>query len=173
VSGVSLTPCLESGDVSAETHQTLLLLGLFMNGSNSLLERDSASLSRAEWQIPADTHHILLVEDNIEMRNMLCEMVRHWGCCVSAASSLRAARRTIEANGASFAVALCDYHLPDGNGLELFAWLRLERRMDLPFVLMSAHADFSGVGVGDFQFLGKPFSPTELRVALQHFAVLP
>jgi DNA-binding NtrC family response regulator len=144
-----------------------------MNALNTIVESDSASPHRAEWQMPTDAHGILLVEDNIELRNMLCEMIRHWGCYVSAAPSLRAARRAIEANGSSFAVTLCDYHLPDGNGLELFAWLRLERRLDLPFVLMSAHADFSGVGVGDFQFLGKPFSPTQLRVALRHFAVLP
>ena len=61
---------------------------------------------------------------------------------------------------------VCDFDLPDGNGLQFLAWLRWERRDHGPFLLISGSSNFDGDHPSDFAFLAKPFRMEELRSRL-------
>ncbi len=64
---------------------------------------------------------------------------------------------------------LCDLRMPEINGLKLLAQVR-QMRPALPAALMSAHATGDEIAqaeaLGVVGFLGKPFTPQELRELL-------
>jgi DNA-binding NtrC family response regulator len=63
-----------------------------------------------------------------------------------------------------FEAVVCDYQLPDGNGLVFKNWLR-EQVINLPFLLMSG--DVPAVKTSRrFSVLSKPFQIQEFRTAL-------
>ena len=104
---------------------------------------------------------ILLVDDNPEIRELLGRLLEDWNYAVVTAASLAEARQAVLSNG-PFKVVICDFDLPDGNGLQFLAWLRCERRDQGPFLLISGSTDFDGGHPMDFSFLAKPFRMEEL-----------
>jgi DNA-binding response OmpR family regulator len=65
---------------------------------------------------------LLLVEDDLGLQEMLCLDLWERGYEVTPAHDCRNAEALLKQQ--HFDVALLDYHLPDGNGLELIAQLR-------------------------------------------------
>ena len=120
--------------------------------------------------------HLLLVEDDRELRATLRAMLEAQGWRVSSAASLADARaQWRHAQGLqALDLVLLDLGLPDGDGGD---WLReLRREAALPIIVLSARGDDVGkVGLlddGADDYLVKPFSHSELlariRVALRH-----
>lgn len=64
---------------------------------------------------------------------------------------------------------ICDLRMPEQNGLEVLAQIRLIRPF-LPFILMSAHAQEEEIAeanlLGANAFLAKPFTPDEFQAAV-------
>src|SRR6266545_4701173 len=104
---------------------------------------------------------ILLVDDNPAIRELLGRLLEDWNYSAVTAASLAEARQAVWTDG-PFKVVICDFDLPDGNGLQLLAWLRWERRDHGPFLLISGSTDFDGDQASDFSFLAKPFRMEDL-----------
>lgn len=125
--------------------------------------------------------HILLVEDDRELRSTLRAALMIEGYDVITAASLSEANAIYtqtqlnnETKTQSFDLILLDLGLPDGDGSELLN--RLRRRQNTPVIIISAREaegqKIALLDAGADDYLVKPFSIGELlariRVAMRH-----
>jgi two-component system OmpR family response regulator len=121
--------------------------------------------------------HILVVDDDAEIRGLLGEYLRKNGC-----------RATVVAEGKAMWTALArgkvdlivlDLMLPGEDGLELCRKLRAES--DTPVIMLTARGEETdrivGLEIGADDYLAKPFSPRELlariKSVLRRYRSLP
>jgi two-component system, cell cycle sensor histidine kinase and response regulator CckA len=111
---------------------------------------------------PASTGTILVVEDEAEVRHIVCRVLRDCGYEVLSASD---GVQALEfASQATIGLLLTDVVMPRMGGVELAAILR-ERLPDLPVLFISGHADDafgSAANVTQMEIMEKPFLPDEL-----------
>ena len=81
---------------------------------------------------------LLIVEDDIFLREGLCEMLRREGYAVDCADRCREARRLTAEN--SYHLIILDIMLPDGSGLDLCSEWRSSGR-DTPILFLTAKDD--------------------------------
>ena len=105
---------------------------------------------------------ILIIDDNREMRELLSQLFGEWCYANVTAGTVEEARQAVLTEG-PFKVVVCDFQLPDGDGLQFLSWLRWERRDNAPFLLISGSTNFGPYRPSDFSFLAKPFRMEELR----------
>jgi len=120
------------------------------------------TIGRGEDWVQPPVDRILLIDDKAEMRELLTQLFRQWSYTTVAAATVEEARQAVLTQG-PFQMVVCDFELPDGNGLQFWSWLRQERRDGARFLLMSGSASFMRHRSADFAFLAKPFRPEELR----------
>ena len=106
---------------------------------------------------------LLLVDDNAELLELLCEQLRGAGYGhIRTAQSCAAARICFAAEQPE--LMILDINLPDGDGFSLFRALRA--KADVPALFLSARdADADrlfGLGLGADDYLTKPFLMQEL-----------
>ncbi len=109
-----------------------------------------------------DSPHILVVDDDNRLRELLRKYLSDNGFRVSAAADAAEARRTLAAF--DFDLMVLDLMMPGETGLELAAALRKERRVPiLMLTAMGESADrIAGLESGADDYLTKPFEPREL-----------
>src|SRR5690606_18468735 len=113
--------------------------------------------------MPANSPHILVVDDDPEIRKLLGRYMDGQGFRVS----LAADRREFETRMATGRIDLVvlDVMLPDGSGLDICRELR-GRRPEVPVILLTALKEdvdrIIGLEIGADDYLGKPFNPREL-----------
>ncbi|NRR29841.1 response regulator transcription factor [Oxalobacteraceae bacterium] len=111
--------------------------------------------------------HILLVEDDPRLAEMLSEYLGQTGFRVSVAALGRAALEQLAAQPCD-AVVL-DLMLPDMDGLEVCRQLRAGS--DVPVLMLTARGDaidrIVGLEIGADDYLPKPFEPRELLARLR------
>jgi len=146
-------------------------------GDNTIL-KDRIRIRRiSEWENandqpqtagrkPPAMDRILLIDDNREIRELITRLFDEWGYATVTVATLAEARNAVLSE-ASFKAVVCDFALPDGNGLEFLAWLRSERQIPAPFLLISGSVDFDGCHPPDCSFLAKPFRMEELRSRIE------
>ena len=115
---------------------------------------------------PRAMDRILLIDDNREIRELITRLFDEWGYATVTVATLAEARNAVLSE-ASFKAVVCDFALPDGNGLEFLAWLKSERQIHAPFLLISGSVDFDGCHPPDCSFLAKPFRMEELRSRIE------
>ena len=109
--------------------------------------------------------HILIVEDERPIREMIAFGLKRAGFEVREAEDSRAARSAMADRRPD--LMLVDWMLPDTSGLELTRSLKRERETrDLPIIMLTARAaeadKVAGLDGGADDYLTKPFSPREL-----------
>src|SRR5260221_11510755 len=109
--------------------------------------------------------HILIVEDERPIREMIAFGLKRAGFEVREAEDSRAARSALADRRPD--LILVDWMLPDTSGLELTRSLKRERdTRDLPIIMLTARAAESdkvaGLDGGADVSPTKPFSPREL-----------
>lgn len=109
---------------------------------------------------------ILLVEDDLRLREVLAEQITALGHRVSAAASAEAALRTLEVIQPD--LILTDVHMGAMSGIELCARLKSDPRFQLvPVIVLTARADrdarVAGLRAGADDFFAKPVDSLELR----------
>ena len=109
--------------------------------------------------------HILIVEDERPIREMIAYGLKRAGFDVREAEDSRAARSAMADRRPD--LMLIDWMLPDTSGLELTRSLKRERETrDLPIIMLTARAaeadKVAGLDGGADDYLTKPFSPREL-----------
>jgi len=119
--------------------------------------------------VPADMASpatILAVEDEESIRDMLIFSLERNGHNVIAAPSVAAARKVLA--DTRIDVALVDWMLPGGSGLEFVRSLRSDdTTRDLPIIMITARTEeadiTAGLDAGADDYVTKPFSPKELN----------
>jgi len=105
---------------------------------------------------------ILLVEDELSLRQALVWMLESWGWEVEAHGSLSAVRA--DARG-PWRLLVTDHRLSDGSGREVIQWARA-RQPDLPAMVITGDTapehlrELAALGV---PVLHKPFRPEKMR----------
>jgi two-component system OmpR family response regulator len=111
--------------------------------------------------------HILIVDDQRDIRDLLARYLVKHGLRASVAESAEAARKTMRA--AQIDLIVLDIMMPGEDGLSLTRWLR--ENHDIPIILLTAMADETdrivGLEVGADDYLPKPFNPRELLARIK------
>jgi two-component system OmpR family response regulator len=106
--------------------------------------------------------HVLVVDDDAEIRRLLGEYLERNGFRVSLATDGREMRRTLDASRPDLVVL--DLMLPGDDGFALCRDLRA--RSNLPVIMLTARAEeidrIVGLEMGADDYLAKPFNPREL-----------
>ena len=107
--------------------------------------------------------HILVVDDDPEIRRLLGRYLDGQGLRVTLAASRHECEERLKDN--NIALVVLDVMLPDGSGLEMCRQLR-EQRPNLSIILLTALKEdvdrIIGLEIGADDYLGKPFNPREL-----------
>jgi NtrC-family two-component system response regulator AlgB len=108
--------------------------------------------------------HVLVVDDEKNIRTTLTVCLEEAGCAVSAVGTGSAAREAVER--AAFDLAFLDLRLGTDSGLDLLPAL-LAARPGLDVVVITAYATFDtaveAMRRGAVDYLPKPFTPAQIR----------
>ncbi|WP_297368308.1 response regulator [Acidocella sp.] len=111
--------------------------------------------------------HILIVDDDREIRDLLAKFLERQRLRVTTARDGKEARRAI-ANG-HFQLVVLDLMLPGEGGLEIARWLRAES--NVPIIMLTAMAEDTdriiGLELGADDYVTKPFNPRELLARIR------
>jgi two-component system OmpR family response regulator len=121
--------------------------------------------------------HLLVVDDDREIRDLLSRFLRQHGFRVTLAADGREMRRALDERGIDLVVL--DLMLPGEDGLVLCRRLRAES--DLPVIMLTAMGEeidrIVGLEMGADDYLAKPFNPRELlariKAVLRRSAAMP
>ncbi|MCE2988073.1 MAG: response regulator [Phenylobacterium sp.] len=120
---------------------------------------------------PPSVRHILVVDDDDRIRELLKTFLTRSGFKVTAASGADPARRMLDA--LDFDLAVLDVMMPGEDGLSLIAWLRGRpgRTGRLPVLMLTARGEpgdrIEGLKLGADDYLAKPFEPEELVLRIE------
>lgn len=111
--------------------------------------------------------HILVVDDDAEIRSLVAEYLSSHGYRVSVARDGVQMRAALKADRPDLVVL--DLMLPGEDGLSLCRDLRA--RSNLPVIMLTARRDeidrIIGIEMGADDYLGKPFNPRELLARIK------
>jgi len=129
-----------------------------------------AAAFAADHARPAGTArgaHILVVDDDTDVRWIIAQDLQEMGCIVTEAESGRAALDILERN-APCDLMVTDLVMPELSGLDTLR-LAHRNRPDLKVLFTSGYADLSRFGdnLRDHPLLRKPFKPETLAEAVQ------
>src|SRR5258708_3426207 len=115
-----------------------------------------------------DLPHLLVVDDDTRLRELLRRYLGDNGFRVTVAGSATEARQRLAS--VAFDLIVLDVMMPGESGIELTRELR--RQGTVPILLLTAMAEardrIDGLGSGADDYLAKPFEPRELVLRLQN-----
>ncbi|TQF78116.1 response regulator transcription factor [Elioraea sp. Yellowstone] len=121
----------------------------------------------ARETVAADAPHILVVDDDTRLRELLRRYLVGEGFRVTTAADAAEARQRLA--GIAFDLIVLDVMMPGESGLELTEALR--RTHDIPIVLLTARGApedrIAGFEHGADDYLAKPFEPRELLLRIR------
>jgi CheY-like chemotaxis protein len=118
---------------------------------------------------PLSGLRVLAIDNEPTILEGMRTLLTAWGCAVSTAADLDGARGVIGNGGGLPEVIVADYHLDDGDGLDVIRSLRTALRIDIPAVLVTADrtpAVRDAAAAIDVHVLNKPLKPAALRALL-------
>ena len=115
-----------------------------------------------------DKQHILVVDDDTRLKNLLQRFLREQGFAVSGAKDADNARDML--NQYKFDLLIVDVMMPGENGFDFLKTLRLEN--NVPVIMLTAMGEVSdrieGLEAGADDYLPKPFEPKELVLRIRN-----
>lgn len=117
--------------------------------------------------------HLLMIEDDSRLAQMVGEYLRNAGYEVSHAATGQAGLHEVQARGAQIDLVILDLMLPDLDGLDICRRLRaLPAPLDrMPVLMLTAKGDpmdrIIGLEIGADDYLPKPFEPRELLARIR------
>lgn len=123
--------------------------------------------SRADT-LPDNAPHVLVVDDDQKIRDLLGRFLNENGFRVTTAENASTARAAMR--GLEFDIVLLDVMMPGENGLDLARDLKATR--PVPICMLTALADaedrIAGLEAGVDDYLPKPFEPRELLLRVRN-----
>lgn len=127
---------------------------------------EKETLSTGEDAAVGGSAHILVVDDDDGLRDLLARYLRENGYRVSTAASAAEALATL--GGLAFDLIVLDVMMPGESGVALTR--RLRRSNAVPILLLTAMAEpedrIAGLESGADDYLTKPFEPRELLLRI-------
>ena len=107
---------------------------------------------------------VLIVDDEPDLLELVCLTLNRMQVETQTARDIAGAKRLLDSE--SFDLCLTDMRLPDGNGLDLVAWIQ-ENHAAVPVAVISAHGNVESavraLKLGAFDFVSKPLDLGVLR----------
>jgi two-component system, NtrC family, response regulator PilR len=107
---------------------------------------------------------VLVVDDEPDLLELVSLTLSRMNLKTRSASDLNSARKLLRSD--RFDLCLTDMRLPDGDGLDLVAWIQ-ENRAQLPVAVITAHGNVESavraLKLGAFDFVSKPLDLAVLR----------
>ena len=107
-------------------------------------------------------NHILIVDDDLQIRQLTSKFLREHGHRVTTARDGREMRQVLDT--AAIDLVILDIMLPGANGLDLCKEIRT--RSALPVIMLTARGSETdrivGLEIGADDYVAKPFNPREL-----------
>ena len=107
---------------------------------------------------------VLIVDDEPDLLELISLTLRRMSLRTRTAGDLATAHRLLKSE--PFDLCLTDMRLPDGDGLELVAWIQ-QNRAQLPVAVITAHGNVESavraLKLGAFDFVSKPLDIGVLR----------
>jgi two-component system, OmpR family, phosphate regulon response regulator OmpR len=114
------------------------------------------------------TPHVLVVDDDRRIRELITSFLSGHGLRVTAAASASEARERMR--GLAFDLIVLDIMMKEETGIELTRSIRAEKN-SVPILLLSALGDapdrVNGLASGSDDYLPKPFEPMELLLRIR------
>src|ERR1700761_7808640 len=111
-----------------------------------------------------DKPTVLIVDDEPDLLELVSLTLSRMNLQARTAADVTSARRLLKAE--KFDLCLTDMRLPDGDGLDLVAWIQ-QNRADLPVAVITAHGNVESavraLKLGAFDFVSKPLDLGVLR----------
>ncbi|MBL8564143.1 MAG: response regulator transcription factor [Hyphomicrobiaceae bacterium] len=118
--------------------------------------------------LPDDAPHVLVVDDDQKIRDLLRRYLTENGFRVTPAADAACARAAMR--GLTFDLVMLDVMMPGESGLDLAR--DLKKTLDVPILMLTARSDpehrIAGLEAGVDDYLPKPFEPRELLLRLQN-----
>ncbi|MBA3447387.1 MAG: response regulator transcription factor [Pseudaminobacter sp.] len=128
--------------------------------SNELADRSAAP--------DDDAPHLLVVDDDTRIRNLLKQYLTENGYRITVAGNADEARRQLA--GLDFDLMILDIMMPGETGVELTKSLRTEK--SVPILMLTALSETDsriiGLEAGADDYLSKPFDPRELILRINN-----
>lgn len=134
-----------------------------------MLPKGDATQDAMEAHIiePAAEQHVLIVDDDAELRQLVAKFLRSNGFKVTAVRSAPELHHALAS--ARIDLVILDLMLPGASGLDICRELR--KTSTVPIIMLTAKADESdrivGLEVGADDYVTKPFSPRELLARIK------
>ncbi len=126
------------------------------------------SPAAAHDALPDDAPHVLVVDDDQRIRDLLARYLVQNGYRVTTASDAATARAAMR--GLAFDLILLDWMMPGETGIELAR--ELTNEIDVPVCMLTARTDpeqrVVGLEAGVEDYIHKPFEPRELLLRLRN-----
>ncbi len=114
-------------------------------------------------------HRLLIIDDDLFICNILEKYLTNNGYEVRTAYSARSAKKILKES--AFDAVLCDYRLPDSDGLKMLQFIR-ELNKTTKVIIITAYADVNIavklIKAGADDYIVKPVNQDELLVLLSH-----
>ena len=112
--------------------------------------------------------HILIVDDDDKIRNLLKDFLSENNYMVSTAENADHAKKILSI--LKFDVLILDVMMPGQNGYELTKEIKKEK--NIPIILLTAKGEvenrIKGLELGANDYIGKPFEPKELLLRIKN-----
>src|SRR6056300_567007 len=113
-------------------------------------------------------HHILVVDDDDRIRELVKEYLNENGYVVSTGNSAEEAK--IRLGYFKFNLLLLDLMMPEQGGFKLTQ--EIKKKTNVPIILLTAKGEvenrIQGLELGADDYLGKPFEPKELLLRIKN-----
>ena len=128
----------------------------------------AAALARTPPRPADDAPHLLLVDDDRRIRDLLSRFLRAEGYRVTTAESASDARAKLL--GLHFDLLILDVMMPGESGFDLARFIR--QSSSVPIVMLTARheaeARIEGLQIGADDYVAKPFEPRELALRINN-----
>ena len=123
-------------------------------------------MTRPAIVVADDAAHVLIVDDDTRIRDLLSRFLREHGYRVTTAEHAADARSKL--SSLAFDLLVLDVMMPGENGFDLIKALR--ETSEVPVLMLTARSDVGdrlrGLELGADDYLGKPFDPKELLLRI-------